>query len=276
MTLHHAIEATIKKYNRPMTAVEIALELNKSRAYVKKDGADLKSSTIEARVQNYMKIFTKEGSLIGLKDGNLKAEQAEQPKVVLAQKNENRHTLKVANPALAMKVLLNVKNFKPAAGIDKIVPDQSGIYIIRVQRSMLLPKPFREELEARKHNLLYIGVAKESIKKELLERDLKAAVPSEFFSSLGAILGYRPQEGSLADQEDKANFTFSEADQTEIIKWMTQNLRVNWLCMEDGWEVLESQLILDEHPLINMENNPNAYRKLKALHAKCLKTAGGE
>ena len=57
MTFHEAIETVIRKYNKPMTGVEIALELNTTQLYFKKDGSDIKSSQVEARANSYPKLF---------------------------------------------------------------------------------------------------------------------------------------------------------------------------------------------------------------------------
>ena len=105
-----------------MTSAEIALELNKSKLYTRRDGSDIKSSQIDARVTNYTKLFSVEGSQIGLKEGALKAGGANKPSVLVSQREKGRHTLKIDNPALAIKVLLNDKNFKSASSIKNIIP----------------------------------------------------------------------------------------------------------------------------------------------------------
>ena len=276
MTLHHAIQELIRKSNRPMTATEIALELNRTDLYSKKDGTDIKSSQIIGRVENYPKLFSKEGELIGLPDGPLKAVVSDTPNVLQASPSENRHTIKIANPALAIKVLLNLKNYRKAPVINKIVPDQPGMFAIRIQRIHSLPKTFANLLEEKKHNLLYVGVAKQSLKRELLGEEVRAKGESRFFNTLGAVLGYLPPKGSLEDKSKPENFAFSESDQKELIDWMNQNLRVNWLCMDDGFDQLETQLILDEQPLLNVDNNPAALPEVKSAIKKCLKHAGAK
>lgn len=57
MTLHEAIEMLLKKTGQPMSAREIADELNKNKWYVKEDKSDIKSSQISARVNDHDDIF---------------------------------------------------------------------------------------------------------------------------------------------------------------------------------------------------------------------------
>lgn len=57
ITLHEAIEKLLRQTKRPMTAREIADELNKNKWYVKGDKSEIKTSQITARVDNHQKIF---------------------------------------------------------------------------------------------------------------------------------------------------------------------------------------------------------------------------
>jgi hypothetical protein len=273
ISLHQAIEQTIRNNNRPMTTVEIALELNNSDLYTKKDGKPLLSSTIEARVTNYIHKFSKKGTLIGLPDGPLKVGGEVVKSMVQASASENRNTLQIANPALAMKVLLNQKNYRLAGRIDEFVPDQPGFYAIRVQRYILLPKKFAEACEARKSNLLYIGVARQSLKTQLLGEEIRSEGHGPFFRNLGAMLGYLPPKGSLVNSANPKEYFFSAADEAAIIEWINQNLLINWLCMDSGFDEIEAQLLLDEQPLLNIKNNPNALKELKALRRQCIEVA---
>jgi hypothetical protein len=62
MTLHKAIEKLLLDTGRPMTAIEIADELNKTRWYARRDGAKLRSNQISARTNNYPRLFGKDES----------------------------------------------------------------------------------------------------------------------------------------------------------------------------------------------------------------------
>ncbi len=57
LTLHEAIEKLLCQTKRPMTAREIADELNKNKWYVKGDKSEIKTSQITARVADHQKIF---------------------------------------------------------------------------------------------------------------------------------------------------------------------------------------------------------------------------
>lgn len=271
MTFHQAIDEVIRRNNRPMTSVEIALELNSTQLYFKKDGTDIKSSQVEARVGNYPKKFSVQGSVIGLSEGPLKVDVEKQPAIMISSPTGTKNSIKLSNPGLASKVLLNQKNTRPANAVDNIVPDLPGMYVIRIRNVHKLPKVFSNILEERKHNLLYIGVAKESLQTRLLAQALRATESGSFFNNLGAMLGYTPIKKTSTDRANK--FSFSPADVASIITWINSNLRVNWVCMDDGWDELETQLILDERPLMNINRNPVALTELKNLRAKCAEVA---
>ena len=273
MTFHQAIEEVIRRNNRPMTSVEIALELNTTQLYTKKDGSDIKSSQVEARVGNYPKKFTVQGSLVGLFEGPLMVNDTMQPGIKIVSQTGTKNSIKLSNPGLASKVLLNQKNTRPAEAVDEIVPELPGMYVIRIRNVHRLPKIYSNILEDRKHNLLYIGVATKSLKHRLLDRALRGKENGTFFGTMGAMLGYMPQKGSLINSEDKNNFTFSPADEAKIVAWINLNLRVNWVCMDDGFDQLESQLVLDERPLLNIAKSPVALQELIDLRAKCVKLA---
>ena len=57
MTLHEAIEKLLLQTRRPMSAREIAGELNKNKWYSKGDLSDIKPDQVTARVKNYQTLF---------------------------------------------------------------------------------------------------------------------------------------------------------------------------------------------------------------------------
>ena len=59
LKLHEAIEQVLKDKGRPMSAREIAEEINQKNLYQRKDGMPVPSSQINARVNNYPKLFLK-------------------------------------------------------------------------------------------------------------------------------------------------------------------------------------------------------------------------
>ena len=67
MTLHEAIEKLLRNTGRPMTAREIADELNKNKWYVKGDKSQIKASQITARADNHHELFDIDRSVSPLK-----------------------------------------------------------------------------------------------------------------------------------------------------------------------------------------------------------------
>ena len=59
MTLHDAIQVVLQ--NGPMTAIEIANEVNKKQLYHRRDSAPVPSSQIHARLKNYPQYFERLG-----------------------------------------------------------------------------------------------------------------------------------------------------------------------------------------------------------------------
>ena len=66
MTLHEAIVKVLQENMQPMSAREIANILNERKLYIRKDGSEIKTSQIHARVKNYPALFTKDEKGIGL------------------------------------------------------------------------------------------------------------------------------------------------------------------------------------------------------------------
>lgn len=269
MTLHSAIEKLLRQEKRKMTPVEIAEALNKNSWYSKKDGSYIKSGQIGARVKNYPHLFVKEGSFISLKSKTgLKKESVLQPSV---KKRLSGINLK---PELALKVLMNNKNFKQARDIDDMLPDHPGIYCLRISQPKFLPSNFSNILEERKHSILYIGLASQSLRKRL-NQELRAKGHGTFFRSIGAVLGYRPEPGSLMGKRNQNNYRFKREDENEIINWINENLMVNWVHLDTDLADLESVLLQKYLPLLNIAGNPGALKELNVLRNRCKEIARG-
>lgn len=270
MTLHDAIVQVLVQKREAMSPVEIADALNKNSWYSKKDGSVIKSSQIGARVKNYPHLFNKVGSLISLKSstGITKVK-------ALIQKNKTSIAALGVNPSLAVKMLMNEKNFKPASSIDAIVPDVPGLYCIRVLDKKKLNGPFSKVLEERKHNIIYIGIASQSLKKRFLGQELRAKGHGTFFRSIGAVLGFVPPKGSLKDKKNQNNYKFSLKDEISIISWINANLTVNWVALEHDLNTIENNLISEHIPLLNIAGNPGALQELTDLRNNCKLMARG-
>ena len=268
MTLHTAIEQVLKQVKSKMTPVEIADVLNKNSWYSKKDGSVIKSSQIGARVKNYPHLFTKTGSYISLKSNT----GVQRMNSTVPKKKKSLEANGNLGAELAVKMLMNEKNFKPAAVIDGELSNEPGLYCIRSSKNVIFEEPFCAVLQERNHNVIYIGIASKSLRKRL-NQELRAKGHGTFFRSLGAVLGYTPPQGSLVEMRNQNNFKFSREDERQIIKWIDNNLLVNWVTIEEDLAHLESQLLRKHLPLLNIAGNPGALKEVITLRNKCKEIA---
>lgn len=156
------------------------------------------------------------------------------------------------------------------------IPCLPGIYIIQIKEIKKLPLSFRKVLLERKHNILYIGITKGSLRKRLWKNELHSQNGhGSFFRSLGAILGYLPKAGSLSTKRNKYNYKFSSTDNGEIISWVENNLQINFIVHNDNLVQIERYLIAKYLPLLNVDKNPAALEELKQLRQKCRDIANG-
>ncbi len=177
------------------------------------------------------------------------------------------------NRELLMKVLMNEKNFKNSADVDKILPNSPGLYCIRIRDINALPNPFNTILKNRQHNIIYIGIASKSLNKRFINQELRAKGHGTFFRSIGAVLGFRPPKGSLKNKANKKNYKFLSSDESKIIEWINCNLIVNWIEYKGDFESIENYLIQKFLPLFNLAKNTSALKELSLLRAECVKIA---
>ena len=150
------------------------------------------------------------------------------------------------------------------------VPDSPGYYAIFVNCSGRLPLPFPEILRRQlQRELIYIGIAKESLRYRLVHQDLHHRGSSSFFRSLGAVLGFRPPIGSLYGLRNKCNYKFSRSDTLKIIKWINENLSVRWLAKQPALIASERAAIQSHQPLLNITHNSSASSEVKGLRVVC-------
>ncbi len=271
MTLHEAIEKLLRQNNRTMTTQEIADELNKNGWYQKKDGSEIQAFQVYGRTRNYPSIFDRDGSTIFLvgeayrKVATPKLKSAKQPKLVVQNSISDVNSL--------IKNLMNEANFKSTNEIDCLVPNASGLYCIRISDINKLPSPFNSILKERNHNIIYIGIASQSLSKRFLNQELRAKGHGTFFRSIGAVLGYLPPKGSLVEKKNKRNYKFSPKDEEKIIDWMNTNLVVNWVEINTNLESIETILINKYEPLLNLAKNPAALEILSELRKKYVNIA---
>lgn len=173
------------------------------------------------------------------------------------------------------KKLMNEKNFKSAGSIDNLVPNIAGLYCIRISDINNLPNPFNTFLADREHNIIYIGIATESLNRRFLNQELRANGHGTFFRSIGALLGHRPPKGSLTTKANKRNYKFSPTDEQKIIKWINDYLHVNWVEFSGDLDSLETGMINKYRPLINIAKNPSSLKLLSDLRKECVQIANG-
>lgn len=179
-------------------------------------------------------------------------------------------------PSDMLRQLLGETQWSPPDAL-KALNDTPGIYAIFVDNPDSLPHPFRGILQGRNTQLIYIGKASKSLSQRLGEQELRHKRAATFFRSLGAVLGYRPQAGSLKGKKNQNNYRFTKDDTQAIIDWIDQHLKVSWL--EIPVETIgefEPALLNEARPLFNDTHNPDRLKELKRLREQCRQIARGD
>ncbi|UUV20651.1 GIY-YIG nuclease family protein [Paenimyroides aestuarii] len=274
MTLHEAIEKVLRQKGMSMTTQQIADELNENNWYNKRDGSKILAFQIHGRTRNYSHLFKREGASVSLIEKSIINTITNKTKII-------KPILELTDISLKDKLLfendlMNEKKYRKASEIDNIVPNTSGIYCIRISNIDKIPNPFNLFLSDRRHNIIYMGIAKKSLRTRFLNQELRANGHGTFFRSIGAILGYRPLKGSLVSKKNKHNYKFSNTDEQKIINWINDNLVVNWIEFNDDFDTLEKSLIQKYKPLINISKNPSALKELSDLRKICVHIANNK
>ncbi|WP_146104996.1 GIY-YIG nuclease family protein [Nonlabens tegetincola] len=252
------------KAKTALSTAEIASVLNKTSWYTKKDGSAIQSSQISARVRNYPHLFVKSNGKISLKNttGIVKTPIVSKHKKLAVKSS-------IEDSTLQKKILMNKKNFNSVADSEDSIPHEPGLYCVRIKNSNALPSTFQNVLKERKHNIIYIGLASKSLKKRFLNQELKAKGHGTFFRSLGALLGYVPESGSLKGKRNQNNYKFSNLDEVKIINWINENLSINWVTHSENLSGIEKELIVEYLPILNIAGNPEALDALRLLRKRC-------
>lgn len=271
MTLHEAIQQVLLKAGKALTASDIADVLNGNSWYSRKDGSDIKSGQVRSRVKSYPLLFSQSNNLIGLKD-----KTGIIPKNAVKKEKQVSVDQRGMDSKLLMKVLINEKNFKSIDVCEKSIPDSPGLYAVRIKDPKKLGTVFLNVLSERDDTIIYIGVAPNSLKKRFLNEELRAKGHGTFFRTMGAVLGYLPEEGSLIGQENQNYYKFSPDDEEEIVQWIEEHLIFNWITTSDDHQAIEEKLIKAHLPLLNIAGNPGVLNNVQVLRNKCKSIARGK
>ena len=171
------------------------------------------------------------------------------------------------------KAIINVDKMNMPISNGIRIQNMPGYYSIWVSNVEHIPSPFKEELIKRKTTLLYIGIASNTLQKRLFEQELQHKSAATFFRSIGAVLGYRPQAGSLVGKRNQNNYKFSQSDTISIINWINVNLEICFHYCSALDDTSEKYLIAKYRPLLNWTHNPEPFYSLKKVKEQCRNTA---
>lgn len=173
------------------------------------------------------------------------------------------------------KSLMNADDFKRVCDIIEYdVPEKPGFYAVAINDAYDIGQPFCDELIARKHNLLYIGIARKSLRKRMWKQELHNRGAGTLFRSIGAVIGCRPVRGSLSNKN--SNYKFSKEDRESIIEWINEHIIMNYIissCSSEDMKSKEQQLIPEYKPLLNIMHNPYKLKILEELRNECIRIA---
>ncbi len=179
--------------------------------------------------------------------------------------------------------LMDEKHFRRVKDLSESdIPISSGLYVIMIDDVDVLPNEVSSELKDRNHNILYIGQAstQSSIRKRLWDEELHLKNNATFFRSMGALLGYRPERGSLKENQNgerkSRNYKFGKYDKEQIIHWLEEHILVNYVECNIGIDDMEAFLIRKYKPVINISKNPFKLAYIQNLRDECVAIAYGD
>lgn len=275
MTLNDAMESLLNERGQPMSARELAVLVNERGLYTKRDTSPVGAEQIRARARRYPHVFLRIDGRVALARWEGDRSEAVSARTIKSNGRVPESSVSPREQASRSleQLLLAPASFRPAGSIDPDVPDLPGLYAIRINDVSMLPAPFSTALTQRGHDLVYLGIARISLRRRFLGQELRARGHGTFFRSMGAMLGHRPAPGSLSGKLNTRNYRFTPADNATIIEWINQNLSTNWVEFAGAHQVEESGLIRRNLPLMNLQGNPAAMRELSVLRAECVRVA---
>ncbi len=173
------------------------------------------------------------------------------------------------------EVLLKKDSFVKPDLAEDCIPSKPGVYCVKIENHQRLPEKFAQLVD-NGVGIIYIGIANKSLYDRLLKNELRAIGQGTFFRSIGTVLGYLPEYGSLRDKRNQSNFRFNHADKSKIIDWINSNLLVSWIETKRDLKAVESLLIKEYKPILNIQHNPFPSNELIQLREKAIRIARGE
>lgn len=166
----------------------------------------------------------------------------------------------------AEKQLINGRFSAVSALTGDMIPDEPGLYCIKLRKGVVLPTKYGK---VRENGIIYIGQASTSLRQRFWRQELNHHGAATFFRGIGAVLGYLPPKGSLYGKSTN-NYKFSDEDTEAIRKWIRQSLFVNWIPFgTDNMDTVERDLIQKYRPLMNTTHNPTPSPELAAARERC-------
>ncbi len=229
---------------------------------------------IDMTIEKFESLVANERIIINKEDNNISINRKTEKKMKKIRSRKLQNTKDYTN-LLSFETLKDENRARKVKELSEDhFPSTPGVYVIRIDNIKALPSVISEELKKRKHNILYIGIASKSIRKRLWKQELhcyKGA--ATFFRSIGAILGYRPKPNSLSPSS--YNYKFSTEDKYNIISWIESHLLVDFVESNENLKEVESELIKEFIPVVNIAKNPYRLEYVSSSRKECIDIAHG-
>lgn len=188
---------------------------------------------------------------------------------IKTQSPKSEFSINISKPEI-----VDILNAKYLAISPALIADKNfnGFYSLRLKDTSKLPVLFQNILKKRDHKIIYFGKAETQTLAKRLNQELYAKGHGTFYRSIGAVLGYLPENGSLKDKANQNNYKFSASNNLKIIKWIEENLEIAIFKFSGDFKV-EKATIEHYTPLLNDCHNPLSLTELKQLKDQCRKTA---
>lgn len=169
---------------------------------------------------------------------------------------------------------LKKMTFRNFYELSESILSKTGLYFIKLKNGAKLPTRYQTILDQRSHRIIYIGKAQGQSLRDRLNQEIYHTSPGTFFSSIGAVLNYKPIPGHLKGKRNQKNYKFSPTDTNSISNWLLQNTEFVIKEVQGDFSV-EDELIRKYCPLLNDKSNPLRLSELREDRKKCREIAVG-